>query len=244
MGVAKHRDHKGGAKQTRATRRTTEKLVKKNILKRYPARTVYRTQSTQAGTFKLLKKPSAASRRVSKRPSSNVSKRPAANLKNAGRWLWIGVVVGRRGEVCTHPDGTKQITYRFLPRKVDAQAGKPRGLEEIRDTLQARVRKGSFLVFDGWTATKAAVQDLGYRFAPPVVHEEGYRDVATGFHTNDVESENSRLKGWNRKRYGRLVLDEFEMQEYVFRVNVGHTMAAIMSGLAAANGGRNLNEFI
>ena len=64
----------------------------------------------------------------------------------------------------------------------------------------------------------------------------GYRDNETGFHTNDAESENSRLKRWSRLRYGRLSLDAHEMDEYIFYVNVGESMGAVMRGLAVSNG--------
>ena len=75
-----------------------------------------------------------------------------------------------------------------------------------------------------------------------MVHENNYRDKATGFHTNDAESENNRLKSWNRQRYSKLLLDEHELQEYVYYINLGDTMSLVMEGLAASNGGvvRNL----
>ena len=63
-------------------------------------------------------------------------------------------------------------------------------------------------------------------------HEDGYRDVKTGLHTNDVESENARLKKWNRQRYGRLNINEHEMNEYVYYTNVGDSMEDVMRGLA------------
>ena len=91
-------------------------------------------------------------------------------------------------------------------------------------------------MFDGWTATKKAVEALGYDYAPPVKHEKCFRDPATGFHTNDAESENGRLKKWSRRRYGKLSLDILEMDEYVFYVNVGTDMSSILKGLARANG--------
>jgi len=164
-------------------------------------------------------------------------KKPAANLKNSGKWLWIAVDVGFRKEKLTHGAGNKRLSYRLLPRAPEAKDNMPRGLPEIKDTLAARVRPGSFLVFDGWVATRSAVRQLGYDCAPPVIHETAYRDVKTGFHTNDVESENARLKGWSRKRYGRLNITVEEMDEYVFYVNVGGQMRDVMRGLAYSNGG-------
>ncbi len=92
-------------------------------------------------------------------------------------------------------------------------------------------------MYDGWKATDSAATRLGYNNAPPVRHDKAYRDTTTGFHTNDAESENHRLKRWSRHRYGKLSLDAAEMDEYIFYVNVGNDMQAVMKGLATANGG-------
>ena len=73
--------------------------------------------------------------------------------------------------------------------------------------------------------------------APPVCHESAYRDVETGFHTNDAESENHRVKRWSRARYGKLNLTEADMGEYVYYVNVGDDVSSVMRGLATASGG-------
>ena len=236
-GVSKH-----GAKQTRLTAQgRTQKLVKLKVLKRLPARTVYRTQEIQSGTHTLvLKKPSGAA--IQKKPSAVMFKKPAANMKNNGKWLWLAVEVGKGNVVYTHPNKTKKVTYRLLPRKADADEGKPRGLGEISDTLKTHVAKGAFLVHDGWLSTISAVASLGYRSAPPVKHDECYRDPLTGFHSNDAESENSRLKRWNRGRYRKLQLDKHEMDEYVYYINIGGGMGAVMNGLAMANGGAAVNR--
>ena len=101
--------------------------------------------------------------------------------------------------------------------------------------MVSHVRKGSFLVYDGWTGTNKAVEELGYKHAPPVIHETSYRDTATGFHTNDAESENNRVKKWSRLRYGKLILDTFEMDEYIFYVNAGGGMCDVLKGLAMSN---------
>ena len=74
------------------------------------------------------------------------------------------------------------------------------------------------------------------------MHEDGYRDKATGFHTNDVESENDRIKTWNRHRMGQLRLHKNDMDEYMFYVNYGKDMSVVMEGLAAANGGAFKNK--
>eukprot|EP00439_Symbiodinium_sp_Y106_P087449 s33_g54.t2 len=103
---------------------------------------------------------------------------------------------------------------------------------------------GSFLVFDGWRATEKAVNSLGYTYAPPVKHEKHFRDPSTGFHTNDAESENNRLKKWSRTRYGKLQLNASEMDEYVFYVNVGSSLCDVFHGLAMANGGACSNRLL
>ena len=104
----------------------------------------------------------------------------------------------------------------MLPRAADAKDGKPRGLDEIADTLKTHVHNKSLLVHDKFTSTTYAVRKLGYKAAPPVSHVSGYRDARTGFHTNDAESENARLKKWSRSRYGQLYLTDNEMDEYAF----------------------------
>ena len=54
----------------------------------------------------------------------------------------------------------------------------------------------------------------------------------------------SRLKKWNRKRYGGLQITQMEMEEYVFYVNVGTDMDSVMKGLAAGSGGVQKNGLI
>ena len=63
-------------------------------------------------------------------------------------------------------------------------------------------------------------------------HHKCFRDSDTGFHTNDAESENNRLKRWSRQRHGRLHIEESDMQEYMFYVNVGGSMMSVLEGLA------------
>ena len=76
------------------------------------------------------------------------------------------------------------------------------------------------------------------------MHEDNWRDASTGFHINDAESENGRLKLWSRKRHGHLKLHEDDMAEYVFYVNLGDSMESVMQGLAAANGGSVRNSLL
>ena len=227
---------KRGARQSRTTPRRTATLVKKGILKRLPARTVYNTQRVSASSHKLIMKKPSSSCVTVKKPAGAVIKKPAANMKNNGKWFWIAVEVGKGNTVFTHSGKTKRITYRILPRAADAQEHKPRGVGEISDTLTALVSKKALLVHDGWTSSVQAVRELGYRSAPPVIHELCYRDNATGFHTNDAESENARLKGWSRQRYGRIQLNKDEMDEYMSYVNLGDSASIVLKGLALSNG--------
>ena len=73
-------------------------------------------------------------------------------------------------------------------------------MQVCSDTLHSRIHKKSVLVFDGWTATTKAADQLGYAHPPSVKHRKCFRDSGTGFHTNDAESENNRLKRWSRFR--------------------------------------------
>ena len=54
----------------------------------------------------------------------------------------------------------KRVACRLLPRKTDAIEGTPRGLDEIKDTIETRIRKKSTLVLDGWTSTEHAVTEV------------------------------------------------------------------------------------
>ena len=90
---------------------------------------------------------------------------------------------------------------------------------------------------DKWTASESAVRQLGFRSAPPVNHKKGWRDTETGYRTNDIESENARIKGWARKLYGRVILTENDLYEYTFWVNCGRGLAGAMEALAADSGG-------
>ena len=158
-------------------------------------------------------------------------KKPAADTRSNGKWLWAAVTVGRGLEVFTHENEKKRFTFRFLPKKADAQQEKPRGFDEIRDTIKARIKPGSILVNDKWKSTVKAVESLGFKHAPPINHSVEFRDRVTGFHSNDIESENNRLKHWSRIRYGRLSLGELDLHEYSFYINVGRDMKTICRNL-------------
>lgn len=242
--------NKKGNPQIRGSRQNKARhLVRKGALKQLPARTVYKGQRIQKRTSVLKETAEARKERlaysrqvVRKKPAALMEKK--ANLKNAGRWLWFGILVGQGSTVCTHSNGLKRVAFRLLPHKILAQNNKPRGLGEITDTLRLYVRKGSFLVHDAWSSTIAAVKRLGYKSPPAVRHDRNYRDSATGFHTNDAESENARIKSWSRSRYGHLHLNENELHEYVYYINIGNSLTAVMAGLAKHGGGKAANQFV
>ena len=70
-------------------------------------------------------------------------------------------------------------------------------------------------------------------------------DRATGFHSNDIESEFSRLKRYVRERYGRLsfqcqgaddaeetdAVDAGDLYEYTFKTNVGNSFFDVLKAL-------------
>ncbi|CAK0803831.1 unnamed protein product, partial [Prorocentrum cordatum] len=170
---------------------------------------------------------------VMKRPAARRGLRgTGADPRSNGRWLWAAVSVGKGAEKWTHGNGKKRFAWRFLPPRYNAERSKSRGFEEIRKTIEQHVAKKSILVFDGCPSSLAAAEDLGFRRAPPVVHEVGWRDVETGWHSNDIESENNRLTHWSRVRYSVLEISELDMYEYACYVNAGDKMADVMLGLA------------
>ena len=219
------------------TSRRSRQVIKNKIFKRLPARTIHKKpagHTTHEPLKFVLKKPAV----VKKKPSAATFKRPAGvqgtdqDPRSNGRWLWAAVTVGKGDELYTHGNGLKRFTFRFLKKKSEAAHGKPRGYEEISDTLNMCIRHGSIIVSDKWTGTVKAVRALGYRSPPAINHGVEFRDRETGFHSNDIESENNRLKAWARHRYSRLQLTEEDLHEYTFYINKGSLMADVMQALA------------
>ena len=75
-------------------------------------------------------------------------------------------------------------------------------------------------------------------------HSEGFHDSNTGFHSNDVESENNLIKRFLCRRYGKLLLGKYkaitndtilDLYEYVVRNNVGDDVATFMRCLTHAS---------
>ena len=81
-------------------------------------------------------------------------------------------------------------------------------------------------------STKAAAKSLGYPYVLPINHSREVRDRDTGFHSNDIESENNRLMHWARARYSKLSLNEGGLHEYTYYVNVGSSLEAVVKALA------------
>ena len=133
------------------------------------------------------------------------------------------------------------------------QGARERGSAGVRDRWSDRGREE--WREGGMEASKSVARRLGYNAAPPVVHEHNWRDPDTGFHTNDVESENARLKLWLRSRYGKLrpcftscaaaaeddLFDEkvelLDMYEYVFYTNRGSGMCDTLCSIGRLHGG-------
>ena len=110
-------------------------------------------------------------------------------------WLWVGVTCGRGKELHTHENKHKPVTFRLLPPHDFAMDGKTRGWKEIREALHEGIhKKKTELVFDKWQGILAACKQAGYAFAPPVNHSLCFRDHNSGFHSNDLESENNKIK--------------------------------------------------
>jgi hypothetical protein len=157
----------------------------------------------------------------------------------------MAIAVGKGRTKYTHGNKLKRVTFRLLPKKGDAIRNKPRGTDEMKKCLSGSVHKKAFLVMDKSSYGAKAADALGYKHAPPVNHSAGWRDVVTGFHTNDAESENQRVKHFCRRRNGDLRgLSEAFMYEYVFYTNCGSSMAKIMNGLALSNGGKQTTRLV
>lgn len=226
-------------------------VVRKKILKRLPARTIHKrpamrrpaaVSSTAPSGARPLRRPAAAMKSVFNQGKKGTSK----DTRSGGRWLFAAVLVGHKKERYTHANGKKRFTFKLLPKPALAPSQKPRGKVSMERALAACISKKAFLVHDAWTASTAAIKSMGYKAAPPVNHSVGWRDNSTGFHSNDIESEFSRLKNLVRERYGRLSfqatlgtsepeedeeLDLGDLYEYAFRVNVGSSFEDVRRAL-------------
>ena len=138
--------------------------------------------------------------------------------------------------------GSASILWTFQRQH---QTGKPRGIKSMKKAILKCISPKAFVVHDKWKASSPALADIGFKSAPPVNHSQGWRDRATGFHSNDIESEFSRLKRYVRERYGRLsfqcqgaddaeetdAVDAGDLYEYTFKTNVGNSFFDVLKAL-------------
>ena len=119
--------------------------------------------------------------------------------------------------------------------------GKRRGEEELKTLYKAHTKRGAITVTDEWSGTKAALKRL-CRSAQHVTvnHTDAWRSKE-GWHTNDAESENNRIKNWARARYAKLpVVNDGMLNEYMFNVNVGRDFGKIIEAVTAQSDGDGL----
>ena len=122
----------------------------------------------------------------------------------------MAVVCGRLAsaagpaEVFTHKNQTKRVAAVLLPGSRSALQGKPRGTQQLKKVIKHHIKPGTKPVTDGWAPSASVVNSLGHFDEHAVVnHSKEWRNE-DGYHTNDIESENNRLKTWARRRWGRL----------------------------------------
>ena len=214
---------------------------KDRIAKKYPAQTLWKEG---AKVTRAWKKKGNGRKAVVKKV-----KKTKADKRRCGNWIWAVVECGKYKKTPkTHGAGTKRSVFELLSKSTLAEDAKPRGYKELVKQFAKHVRKGSFIVADKWKATKKAVQELGYSMPPEMVnHSKWFRDPATGYHTNDAESEINRLKSWMRKKYGRVQTrgsgDEepdriltAHLDEFMVLKNVGNAMSTIMRAFSFVRG--------
>jgi hypothetical protein len=145
-----------------------------------------------------------------KKPSAKTDKckgiaGTANDPRKAAKWLFAAVLVGHKGKLCTMENGLKRMSFMWLPAPVHAGPKGPRGAPNMAKALSSCVAKKSFVVHDKWLGTEKAVRDLGYRSAPSVNHSAGFREVESGWHSNDIESVFNSYKGFIRARYRKML---------------------------------------
>jgi len=231
----------------------TKAVTSQRVAKRLPAQTVHRRPAAH------LRRPAAAPAR---RPAAAPLRRPAAVMKSVfnknkvgterdtrsqGRWLFAAVLVGSKKTKYTHENGKKRFSFTLLPKPAFAADHKSRGTASMKIAIQSCIAKQAFLVHDAWKASTAAIKSLGLKAAPSINHSTGWRDANTGFHSNDIESEFSRLKTMVRERYGRLCfqstasneaedeVDVGDLYEYTFRVNIGNSFQSMLNAFVLSS---------
>ncbi|CAE7503147.1 unnamed protein product [Symbiodinium sp. CCMP2592] len=207
-------------------------------------------QAVKAG--RIMKKPA---RIVARKPCKTVW-HPAAKphpKKKAGtaldkrkstRWLWVGVECGKK-QVKTHGKGTKRVALEILPHPEAAPSKKPRGKTSLKNVIGKHIKSRSTVVSDGWLSTQKAAEELNLS-SSACNHAKGFRDLATGVHSKDAESEISRFKLWCRSKWSKVrtvnLKDQLrkkqkldgKVAEYMLQTNVGDAMKVPMGVLLEA----------
>ena len=202
-------------------------LAKQRIKRKLPARTVWTKKGEQltAGTKQRL-----------------AMKKPGPQRNSRTQWVWVATLVGRKdGTSCTHGNGLKRVVLKMLPPAHNAIQGKPRGEQELKKLFRKHTKRGAVTVTDKWPGPVAALRRLGRSKDHHTVDHSNEWRSQDGWHTNDAESENSRIKCWARGRYGKLPrLTEGLLQEYTFGVNVGREFGKIVQAVSSDGTGHGL----
>ena len=113
--------------------------------------------------------------------------------------------------------------------------------------MQSAIRTGSWAISDEWAATPPAAAMSGLHMEGQVQHETTFRNADSGVHSNDIESEFSRLKRWMVAKFmyyrmssqlteeGKRAHLERKLSEYLFYTNVGRKMSDVMLAIRHAN---------
>lgn len=236
------------AASSKETHHASNKVQRDRVAKRLPARTLHRPAASYKRPAVAYKRPAAAYKRPSSVMKSvyNKGRAGTAQDQRTGRWLFAAVLVGNKSTRYTHGNGKKRFSFHMMNLPDKAADGKPRGIKEMKKAIQKCIHHKAMVVHDKWKASGPAVQQLGLKSAPPVNHTQGWRDRSTGFHSNDIESEFSRLKRHVRERYGRLSfqahagsherdegddIDAGDLYEYTFYMNVGNGFHDVLKAL-------------
>ena len=213
----------------------------KGIMKKRPSSCP--TSSRRAQSKKISRR--LPGRTIHKKSEGSVKKKPAMkrsasndnDKRSWGVWLWCAITLGHGATCHSHGEGTKKFTFNLLPRSQDAPEGNTRGGASLAVVMAKHLHKGCKLVADEWTGTPPAARKAGMTIAGRCVHSSGFRNRKTGFHNNDIESENGRMKQFMRHRYGSLRFGTYsqltnetigDVYEYAYRTNVGDSFRCYM----------------
>ena len=145
----------------------------------------------------------------------------------------------------THGKRTKRVAFEILPHPEAAPSKKPRGKKSLKNVIGKHIKSGSTVVSDGWLSTQTAAEELNLS-SSTCNPAKGCRDLATGVHSNDAESEISRIKLWCRSKWSKVRTVNLKSQlrkkqnldgkvaEYLLQTNVGDGMKVPMGVLLEA----------